>query len=245
VGTFPGRVPDDQTATHIVQPPLFVNRTVFNTTIAALRASPNLSLAPGDNTLGVQHQVDLQTTYNGSFGIQQDVGFGTVLDVAYVVSLGRHLQQARGLNSVPYGTTISRTGGPVNAAAADPTNPASPLPINFLRPYQGYGNIQYNEFASNSSYHSMQTSVNKRFSHGLTFGAAWTWSKTMALVDGNNVLNPYVDRRTWHYGKAGYDRTHTLVINFDYLTPKLSSQWNNPFSRLVLDNWEVSGVSTF
>src|SRR6266852_5859943 len=65
-GLFPGRVPDDQTATHIVQPPLFVNRQVFNTTISALRSTTNLSLTPTDNTLGTQHDVPLQTTYNMS-----------------------------------------------------------------------------------------------------------------------------------------------------------------------------------
>jgi hypothetical protein len=236
-GMFPGRVPDDQTGTHIVQPPLFVNRQLFNTTIGALRSSPTLSLTPTDNTLGSQHNVALQTTYNMSFGIQQDLGFKTVLDVAYVGSLGRHLQQARSLNSVPYGTT------PL-ASSIDPTT-GRPLPLNFLRPVQGFGNIQYNEYASSSSYHSMQTTLNRRFSRGLMFGAAWTWSKTMDLVDGNNVLNPFVDPKVWDYGKAGYDRTHTLVINFDYTTPKLSTQWNNIVSRTVLDNWELSGVSSF
>ena len=239
-GIFPGRVPDDQTATHIVQPPLFVNRQVFNTTISALRSTTNLTLTPTDNTLGSQHEVDLQTTYNWSFGIQQDIGFSTVLDVAYVGSLGRHLQQARSLNAVPYGTTsLPSSNDPTSTTGAK-------LPLNFLRPIQGFGNIQYNEYASNSSYHSMQTTLNRRFSHGLMFGAAWTWSKTMDLVDGNNVLNPYVDPKIWNYGKAGYDRTHTLVINFDYLTPKVSrSLGNNILTRLVLDDWQLSGVTTF
>ena len=236
-GIFPGRVPDDQTATHIVQPPLFVNRQLFNTTISALRTATTLSLTPTDNTLGTEHNVNLQTTYNMSFGIQQDLGFSTVLDVAYVGSLGRHLQQARSLNAVPYGTTSQ-------ASSIDPTT-GRPLPLNFLRPIQGFGNIQYNEYASSSSYHSMQTQLTRRFSRGLMFGAAWTWSKTMDLVDGNNVLNPFVDARTWSYGKAGYDRTHTLVINFDYTAPKLSTGWSNIFSRTVLDNWQLSGVSNF
>src|ERR1044071_4402002 len=237
-GIFPGRVPDDQTATHIVQPPLFVNRQVFNTTISALRSATTLSLTPTDNTLGTQHNVDLQTTYNMSFGVQQDLGFRTVLDVAYVGSLGRHLQQARSLNSVPYGTTSL-------ASSIDPTT-GRPLPLNFLRPVQGFGNIQYNEYASSTSYHSMQTTLNRRFSHGLMFGAAWTWSKTMDYVDGNNVINPFVDPKVWDYGKAGYDRTHTLVINFDYLTPKLSPRFGkNIIARTVLDDWQLSGVSTF
>ncbi len=237
-GIFPGRVPDDQTGTHIVQPPLFVNRQLFNTTISALRSATSLSLTPTDNTLGTQHNVALQTTYNASLGVQQDIGFGTVVDVAYVASLGRHLQQARSLNSIPYGTNSL-------ASSIDPTT-GRPLPLNFLRPVQGFGNIQYNEYASSSSYHSMQTTVRKRMSHGLDFGAAWTWSKTLDLVDGNNVLNPFIDPRIWSYGKAGYDRTHTLVVNFDYLTPKLSAKFGNNFvTRSVLDNWELSGVSSF
>jgi hypothetical protein len=236
-GIFPGRVPDDQTATHIVQPPLFTNRAVFYTSIRDLQSSP-LVLSPPDNiTLGVEHDVNLQTTYNMSFGVQQDIGFNTVLDVAYVGSFGRHLQQARSLNSIPYGTTFQ-------PSSADPTT-GRPLPLNFLRPVQGYGNIQYNEFSSNSSYHSMQTTVNRRFSRGLMFGAAWTWSKTMALVDSNQVINPFVDPKIWHYGKAGYDRTHTLVVNFDYNAPKLSQHWNNVVSRTVFDGWQLSGVASF
>ena len=33
--------------------------------------------------------------------------------------------------------------------------------------------------------------------------------------------------------------------NFDYLTPKLSRSWNNILSRTVLDDWQLSGVSSF
>jgi hypothetical protein len=235
---FPGRTPDDQTGTHIVQPPLFVNRQVFNTTINDLRSTKTLTLTPTDNTLGSQHSVALMTTYNMSFGIQQDLGFQTVLDVAYVGSLGRHLQQARSLNSVPYGTNAL-------PSAIDPTT-GRPYQINFLRPVQGFGNIQYNEYGSSSSYHSLQTTVQRRFSRGLMFGAAWTWSKTMDLVDGNSVLNPFVNSRVWDYGKAGYDRTHTLVVNFDYFTPKISQHLgDNVISRGVFDSWELSGVTSF
>ena len=139
-GFSPAAFRTTRPATHIVQPPLFVNRQVFNTTISALRSTTNLTLTPTDNTLGTQHDVDLQTTYNMSFGIQQDLGFSTVLDVAYVGSLGRHLQQARSLNSVPYGTNSL-------PSSIDPTT-GRPYQLNFLRPVQGFGNIQYNEYAS-------------------------------------------------------------------------------------------------
>lgn len=234
-GMFPGRIPDDQTATHILQPPLFNNRPYNYTTIRDLTSAP-VSYSPA-TVLGVEHEHNAPTVYNMSFGIQQDIGFSTVLDVAYVGSLSRHLQQQRSFNSVPYGTTSL-------ASSVDPTS-NSPLPINFLRPIQGYADINYNELSSNSSYHSMQTQLNRRFRQGLTFGVAWTWSKAMDLVDGNNAINPFIDPRVWHYGKAGFDRTHTFVLNYDYLIPGLSKYWNNRAVRAAFDNWEIAGVTSF
>jgi hypothetical protein len=236
-GLFPGRIPDDQTATHILQPPLFNNRTLYYTTIRDLVNAP-ASFSPV-TVLGVEHDHNAPTVYNMSFGIQQDIGFNTVLDVAYVGSLSRHLQQQRTLNSVPYGTNAL-------PSSLDPTQSGNtPLQTNFLRPIVGYGDINYNELSSTSSYHSMQTQLNRRFRQGLTFGVAWTWSKTMDLVDANNVINPFVDPRVWHYGKAGFDRTHTFVTHFDYDLPKVSPRWNNFFSRAVLDNWELAGIISF
>ncbi len=42
--------------------------------------------------------------YNVSLGVQRNVGFGTVLDVAYVGSFGRHMGQTTDINMLPYGT---------------------------------------------------------------------------------------------------------------------------------------------
>jgi len=77
----------------------------------------------------------------------------------------------------------------------DPTT-GRPL-LQFPAAVQGFGNIQYNEFGSSTSYHSMQTQLTRRFSRGLMFGAAWTWSKTMDLVDGTTCSNPFVNPRVW------------------------------------------------
>jgi hypothetical protein len=105
-GMFPGRIPVDQTATHIAQPPLFNNRTLNYTTIGELTSATPVFTPV--NVPGVQHAPDAPTAYNMSFGIQQDIGFHTILDVAYVGTLSRHLQQQRSLNAVPYGTNLLR-----------------------------------------------------------------------------------------------------------------------------------------
>jgi hypothetical protein len=109
----------------------------------------------------------------------------------------------------------------------------------------GYGDIQYIEFASNSNYHSMQSQLTKRFSKGLTFGATWTWSKSMNFVNGNNdAINPFLDFRMRNYGKAANDRTHNFVANYVYSVPKLSKVANNIVVKAIFDNWDISGITT-
>ncbi|HUS08132.1 MAG TPA: carboxypeptidase regulatory-like domain-containing protein [Bryobacteraceae bacterium] len=175
--------------------------------------------------------------YNFSLGVQRDIGFHTVLDVAYVGSLGRHLFQRRDLNLVPDGARFR----PENQ---DPTT-GRPLPDNFFRPYPGYGSINYQENASTSNYNSLQVQMNRRFSRGIEFGAAWTWSKAMDYTDSDGgTVARYTPIRVWNYGKAGYDRTHNLVANWLWDLPKASGAWNNVLVRTVLDNWQLSGIAS-
>lgn len=235
-GIFYDRFNDDQVLIHRELPPNTITRTAFNTTIADLLSSP-FRISPAGVT-SIQRDFRPPTVYNWSFGIQQNVGFGTVLDVAYVGNVGRRLLQRRSLNALPYGTRFL-------PSSIDSTT-GSPLPDNFLRPLPGYADIQYIEMAGTSNYHSLQTQLNKRFSKGLQFGVAWTWSKALTIVNGNNdSINPYLNYRVRNYGKASFDRTHNFVLNYLYDIPKASKLWNNVATRNVLDNWQLTGLTTF
>ena len=236
VGIFYDRFNDDQVLIHRELPPNTVTRTAFNTTIADLLSSPFRISPP--NVTSIQRDFKPPTVYNWSFGIQQNVGFGTVFDVAYVGNVGRHLMQRRSLNALPYGTRFL-------ASSIDPTT-GNPLPDNFLRPNPGYGDIQYIELAGTSNYHSLQTQMNKRFSKGFQFGVAWTWSKALTIVNGNgDSVNPYLNYRSRNYGKASFDRTHNFVMNYLYDIPKLSKYMNNGVIKAVADNWQISGLTSF
>ncbi len=237
VGIFYDRFNDDQVLIHRELPPNVITRTAVNTTIADLLSSPFRVSPPG--VTSIQRDFAPPTVYNWSFGIQQNLGFGTVFDVAYVGNVGRHLLQRRSLNALPYGTRFL-------ASSIDPSTGNSPLPDNFLRPNPGYADIQYIEMAGTSNYHSLQTQVNKRFSKGLQFGVAWTWSKALTIVNGNNdAINPYLNYRVRNYGKASFDRTHNFVLNYLYDIPKASRLANNLVVRNVFDNWQLSGLTTF
>lgn len=175
--------------------------------------------------------------YNYSFNVQQNVGFSTVVSVAYVGNVGRHLLQNRNLNTLPYGTRFQ-------SWAQDPTSPGRPLPDPFLVPYAGYSAVSSLENSGISNYNSLQVTANRRFSHGLQFGSAWTWSKAMNYSDSPSNMPIYIDGHSFLYGKAGYDQTHILVANFTYDVPKISKLVPNSFGRAVLDNWQLAGFAS-
>ncbi len=176
---------------------------------------------------------------NYTLGVQRDVGRGTVLDVSYVGNVGRHLQVSKNLNSVPYGARYLLQN-------ADPSNPSTPLLDNFFRPYPGWANITYNEFSATSNYNSGQITVNRRFNKGLSISGAYTYSKAMGYTDsdGDGVAR-YRPLRVWNYGRLGFDQTHIFVVNYICDVPSGSRIMPNAAGRLILDRWQISGITTF
>jgi len=217
------------------QSPLVDTPVITFGTMATLLSSSGL-LTP-QNILGIDRAGHVPTVMNFSLSIQQRIGFGTVMDVGYSGSLGRHLMWQRNLNAIPFGANFD----PKNA---DPTVANTPLSAPFLRPLRGYNNINFREWASSSNYHSLQVSATRRFTRGLQFGASWTWSKAMDFNDGDtDSVSTLVPVRIWNYGLASFDRTHVLKVNWLWDVP--NSGASNPWARRVLDGWQVSGIASF
>jgi carboxypeptidase family protein len=237
-GIFYDRFSDDRVLDLTEMPPLVLSPTANYTTISNLAATP-LSLSP-INVQFLNRDWRPPAVYNYSIGIQQDIGFGTMVDISYVGNQQRHLLVYRNLNAVPYGANFQ-------ASNRDMTTTSSPLPVNFLRPFPGYGDIIYRDFAGNGNYNALQVQVNKRFSKNLTFNVSYTWSKALDYVDGEaGLTNPYIDPRVRNYGPAGFDRRQILIFNYTYNLPNFSKKFgNSTASRIALDGWEISGVTTF
>jgi hypothetical protein len=221
-------------------PPLQFNPVIYYSYLTSLQAEQGFNFP--SNVVGFNENRPIQKTYNFSFGLQQDVGFGSMLDVAYVGALGRHLVEADNLNSEGLGTDWE----PGNL---DATNGNKVLPSQFLRPYLGWGNITYYFYGGNSNYHSLQTQLRRRYKQNLTYGAIWTWSKTMDYGDtetssSTTQISSLINPAIWNYGEAGYDHTHILRVYWTYNLPRASSLLHNPLVKRVFDDWQVSGIFT-
>ncbi|MCS7023500.1 MAG: carboxypeptidase regulatory-like domain-containing protein [Bryobacteraceae bacterium] len=217
------------------QPPLITTPTIFYGTIETLRESTGFVFP--QNVNGYDTSDRLATVMNFSMSIQQDIGYGTIVDVGYVGSLGRNLMWLRNLNPVPLGANFR----PENA---DPTNPSTPLPAPFLRPIPGYNDIFMTEAASSSNYHSLQVTARRRFIRGIQYGLAWTWSKALNYGDVDNApVSVLASPRFWNYGLSDFDRTHTVRIDWTYNFPTVKT--NVKPVDYVLNHWQLSGITSF
>jgi len=231
-GMFPGRVADDRNGDFLSEPPVQLDLNIPFTTVSQLVPS-NIVTSP-DSVLGIQPSFVPPVTYNWSLGVQHDIGFRTAFGIAYVGSVARHMMVQNNFNAVDYGAQMK---------FPDPTSLGSYLPLDFARPLGGLEDALYETFTSNSNYNSMQVTLERRFARSLTYGMAWTWSKAMDLEDGDqNAVNPFINPRIRNYGKAGFDCTHDVVINYDYKLPGLK---NERILNAIVGNWETSGILTF
>ncbi len=221
-------------------PPLQYNPTLYYTYLTQLQGVQSYNFPSAITGFNINRPV--QKTYNFSLGVQQDLGFGTVIDAAYVGALGRNLIYSQNLNSEPLGTDWL-------PSSRDATNGNAVLPSQFLRPYPGYGNITYYSYGGNSHYHSLQTTVRRRYKNSLTYGLVWTWSKTMDYSDTDTTaattsVSSLINPKVWNYGEAGYDHTHIFRFYWNYNLPSVSSRLQNRVVRQVFDHWQISGIYT-
>ena len=216
------------------QPPLIETPTILFGNLADLRTSSAFRFP--NNVRGTNFRGEVPTTMNYSIGVEQNIGFATVVDAAYVGSLSRHLSWAKNLNSIPFGTNFA-------PASQDPTT-GRPLPSALLRPIPGYGDIDYQEMAGTADYHSLQVSVNRRFTRNVQFGLAYTLSRSREFVANDlDRVSLLVPIREWDYGLGAMDQTHALKINWLWDIPK--TPWKNSAAKLVLHDWQVSGIASF
>ena len=237
-GIFYNRLDGNQVYNLTGQAPYAYTPQVRYTTISQIATSGGaLVIGPSGPNTWPQTQVPFDRVHNASLEIQQAIGSSTVLTVGYVGNWGYNQRLAFDQNPIPLGTRA-----PFNMANADPTNGNRSLPDIYLRTkFPGYNGINQQNFVGHTNYHALQTSFNRRFSRGLAWGLAYTWSKAL----GTTTFTPVVpDNEAWNYGYLGSDRTHNLQVSYSYEFPKPGKRLNSRLLGVFTDNWTLSGIFT-
>ena len=138
------------------------------------------------------------------------------------------------------------------AALASPTNPVNGITTNtvqnvaFRVPYLGFQptGLLGPEFPGIYNYSSLQATVRKQFSHGVTLQGAYTWSKDLtdqtAAASSPPAFTNNPLQRANLYGPATFNRPQRFVFNYSWDLP-----FGHPKGMLgkVAEGWTVSGVT--
>jgi Carboxypeptidase regulatory-like domain/TonB-dependent Receptor Plug Domain len=163
-----------------------------------------------------------------NLGVQRDLGWNTLIEVAYVGSKGTRLQVLRDYNQPQPG----------------------PGDAQERRPYPQYGNFASITNAGSSTYNSIQLKLHKRVSNGLWLLSAFTYGKAyndQPEICCNSPWPPDSYNIQAEHGPADYDQRYRSVTSF---------AWDLPFGkgrRLldqdgllngILGGWQLGGIVT-
>ena len=181
-------------------------------------------------------------TQQFSLDLQQQLAPNFVLDVGYFGVLGRHLLGIVDLNTVPVGAYLAAgLGSTVTGDSVKRITTSNSPTLNQIRPYKGYTSLNTIEPWFNSSYNSLQVSLQKRFSGQSLIDVNYTWSRALTnnQSDRSSAPQNVYDLRA-EYGRSALDRNQILTGDFVYELPFLKNQPG--LVGRVVGGWEVSGI---
>lgn len=198
---------------------------------------------------------------NWSLDVQRELPGQMLLEVAYVANHGSHLSTGI-LNPNQVDPRWLSLGNALTAPLDSAAGQASGVPLPYagftgtvaqaLRPFPQYQTIsRQNGNAGSSNYNSLQVSLKRRFSSGLSLLMSYTWSKW--LTDSESGHSWYdrsgMDQYNHRLEKslATSDVPHNITLAYVYELPvgKGKPVPLSGVANTVLGGWQISGTQRY
>ena len=233
-------------------------------------APTNFAYIPPFNEIAVSYDPSgnykVPTVYEWNLTVERQLPSNILFRVGYVGSRSLHILETQYYNAgvpctdptstVPCNgkanvglanlTVCEATGGTVASCHGNPNTSGAKFKPNTFS-----STVQADITDVNASYHSLQTSVEKRMSHGLTVLANYTYSKSLDdLPFGEGVSGfdtgystlPFnaPGRHQFDYGPSGFDHTHVFTASYVWHSPGVKS--SSTLLRYLLGDYEIGGI---
>src|SRR5436190_5610573 len=233
-------------------------------------APTNFAYIPPFNEIAVSYDPSgnyhVPTTYEWNLTIERQLPSNILFRVGYVASRSLHILETQYYNAgvpcndpasaVPCNgkanvglanlTVCEATGGTVASCNGNPNTSGAGFKPNTFS-----STVQSDITDINASYHSLQTSVEKRMSRGFTVLANYTYSKSLDdLPFGEGVSGfdtgystlPFnaPGRHKFDYGPSSFDHTHVLTASYVWHSPSIKS--SRTLLRYLLGDYEIGGI---
>src|SRR5437899_4184266 len=206
--------------------------------------------------LVVSRNLRLPYAQDWNLNIQRSFGADWLFQIGYVGTTGVRLPRFIEGNPAIYKPGIDpNTNQPYSTTSN----------VNQRRLYSGctpenpdncvYGSVGEIASIANSSYNALEASLRKRFSHGLSFLASYTWAHSIDDVSSFNITgsasqpvagendlaqNPF--DLAAERGRSMFDARHRFVLSYQWSLPFLQHSVN--WYGKVLGNWQLNGIVT-
>ena len=167
------------------------------------------------------------SAWNWNVTYQRQIFWKSLMSVAYVGRRGLNLPEVFDINQPQVGALLANPGVNVNA----------------LRPYAGFASIDDEENVGQSWYKALQITWNRAFNNGLSFGLAYTFSKSTDNTTNYRDIVPDTYNTSNLWGPSEFDTRHAIVINYLYTLPFFKDA--SKMSGKLLGGWQISGVNQF
>jgi hypothetical protein len=168
-----------------------------------------------------------------NFNVERQLGASMLAEIAYAGSHATHITFGWNPNEVQPGTTSTQSR-------------------RLLQPISNISSMTIFDPRNSSTYNGLSAKLEKRFSSGLQFLAAYTFSKSLdyggsAASGGGSTGSPQtVTNLTAGRGASGFDVKHRLVGNFLYELPfGKGKRWaTKGVERWIAGGWTLTGITT-
>jgi hypothetical protein len=229
----------NQTQNLINAPPFQLTQTINNDVPTSTTLTPSRNLTDfflGNSLVAINSTPSLSTggvryrqayTQSWNFNLQHEFKNHIAAEIGYVANKGTRLSATSNYN-VPL-------PGPGNVQAR--------------RDYPQWGVIKYLIWGGDSTYHSFQSKVEKRFASGFSMLGSYTFSKCLDGPGSEEGGSPaaYLDRL--YKGPCSFDVPHNFVTSYIWELPfgngrKYFSQVPRAVNA-VIGGWQWQGINTF
>ncbi|MGH9469764.1 MAG: hypothetical protein ACRD1N_05405, partial [Terriglobia bacterium] len=188
-----------------------------------------------NNSFPPAYHVPTSGTWN--FSLQHQFGSNWMMSAEYAGAMGYWISSNQKGDSEPINTAeyIPRTG-PTRAPLSTEASTQQ------RRPYASFGPVYILSPDFNSNYNALELSAQKRFNHGLSVIANYTWSKAMDNYPPNECAwtDPY--NRNFDWGVSSDNVTNAFHLSEVWETPHANA---HGVAGALLNGWEVNSITTW
>jgi hypothetical protein len=211
------------------------------------RPLTNLTLTPN---------LPLPYTQDWDLNIQRSFGSDLLFEIGYVGTKGTKLPRFIEGNPTVYIPGVDSDALPISTSGnADQRRIHSGCTLADPPDTCTYSSTGLIAGIANSSYNALETSLRKRFSHGISFLASYTFSKSIddassfnmtgsaaKPVAGENDLAQDPSNLAAERGRSLFDARHRFVLSYEWSLPfwKHGHNWY----QQAFGNWQLNGITT-